>query len=97
MTAQEVAARDALITAQESLLHRFRCQFDFDTLIVPGGCADGLPSAEPRPPALFAGEPTLEDLAARDELILAQESLLNDYRCRFDVETQLVPNGCPDR
>lgn len=30
----------------------------------------------------------------RDTLIAAQESLLNDYRCLFDVDTQLVPGGC---
>lgn len=35
-------------------------------------------------------------VADRDELIAAQESLLNDYRCRFDIDTQLVPNGCPE-
>lgn len=31
----------------------------------------------------------------RDTLIAAQEALLNDYRCLFNVDTQLVPNGCP--
>ena len=30
-------------------------------------------------------------------LIVAQESLLNDYRCLFDTDTQLVPNGCPEQ
>ena len=30
-------------------------------------------------------------------LIVAQESLLNDYRCLFDIDTQLVPNGCPEQ
>ena len=36
-------------------------------------------------------------VADRDTLIAAQESLLNDYRCRFDIDTQLVPNGCPEQ
>ena len=36
-------------------------------------------------------------VADRDELIAAQESLLNDYRCLFNVDTQLVPNGCPEQ
>ncbi len=27
--------------------------------------------------------------------IAAQETQLNDYRCRFDVDTHLVPDGCP--
>ncbi len=34
-------------------------------------------------------------VADRDTLIAAQESLLNGYRCLFDIDTQLVPNGCP--
>lgn len=33
-------------------------------------------------------------IADRDTLIAAQESLLNDYRCLFDIDTQLVPGGC---
>ena len=33
-------------------------------------------------------------IADRDTLIAAQESLLNDYRCMFKVDTQLVPGGC---
>ena len=33
-------------------------------------------------------------IADRDTLIAAQESLLNDYRCQFDIDTQLVPGGC---
>ncbi len=33
-------------------------------------------------------------IADRDALIAAQESLLNDYRCMFDIDTQLVPGGC---
>ena len=36
-------------------------------------------------------------IANRDTLIAAQESLLNDYRCMFDIDTQLVPNGCPEK
>lgn len=35
-------------------------------------------------------------VAEQQTLITAQESLLNDYRCLFDIDTQLVPNGCPD-
>ncbi|WP_419927850.1 transglycosylase family protein [Candidatus Poriferisocius sp.] len=37
----------------------------------------------------------LEKLVAdRDTLVAAQEMLLNEYRCLFNVDTQLVPNGC---
>ena len=37
---------------------------------------------------------TLQDITLRDQLIAAQESLLNVYRCRFDIDTQQVPGGC---
>ena len=45
--------------------------------------------------ALIARQVALIDEQAT--LIVAQESLLNDYRCLFDIDTQLVPNGCPDQ
>lgn len=31
-----------------------------------------------------------------DQLIAAQETLLNTYRCQFDIETQKVPDGCQE-
>lgn len=31
-----------------------------------------------------------------DQLIAAQETLLNAYRCWFDIETQKVPDGCQE-
>ncbi len=37
-----------------------------------------------------------DDIAVRDELIQAQEDLLNVYRCMFDIDTELVPGGCVD-
>ena len=40
----ELDARDALITAQESLLNVYRCMFSIDTQIVPFGCVDGRPA-----------------------------------------------------
>ena len=36
----------------------------------------------------------MEDIRVRDELIAAQEALLNVYRCRFDIDTEIVPGGC---
>ncbi len=40
---------------------------------------------------------SLQTLVSEQQtLITAQESLLNVYRCLFDIDTQLVPNGCPD-
>ena len=38
----------------------------------------------------------LEEIVVRDKLIADQESLLNVYRCRFDIDTQQVPGGCTD-
>lgn len=34
-------------------------------------------------------------ITAQETQIAAQEAQLNDYRCRFDVDTHLVSNGCP--
>ena len=41
-------------------------------------------------------EVPLESIELRDQLIAAQESLLNTYRCQFDIDTHVVPNGCAD-
>lgn len=38
--------------------------------------------------------PLYDEIDARGELIIAQENLLNVYRCKFDVDTQVVPEGC---
>ena len=37
-TAREIAIRDQLIQEQEALLNTYRCMFDIDTEVVPGGC-----------------------------------------------------------
>ena len=95
-TAGDVSVRDQLIANQEALLNVYRCRFSIDTQIVPGGCANGKPVAPPAQPVPFDGTPTEQDIAARDGLIVAQESLLNVYRCRFNIDTQIVPGGCPD-
>ena len=95
-TVADIEARDALIANQEALLNVYRCMFDVDTEIVPGGCTGGkptLPAADPHP---FTGTPTDEELTARDNLIGNQEALLNVYRCLFDIDTQIVPGGCVD-
>ena len=42
-----------------------------------------------------ASAQTVQDVAIRDRLIIAQEALLNAYRCQFDIDTQIVPGGCP--
>lgn len=95
-TVADIESRDALISNQEALLNVYRCMFDVDTEIVPGGCADGkptLPAAEPQP---FAGTPTEAGIGQRDVLIANQEALLNVYRCLFDIDTEIVPGGCLD-
>jgi len=35
-----------------------------------------------------------DEVAERDELVAAQEALLNAYRCRFDIDTEAVAGGC---
>lgn len=96
-TYEDVAIRDNLIAAQETLLNVYRCQFGIDIQEVPGGCTDGLPTQGLSQPAEFEGIPTLEDIEVRDRLIAVQESLLDTYRCRFDfeIDTHITPEGCP--
>ena len=95
-TVQDVEARDSLIANQEALLNVYRCRFDIDTQIVPGGCTDGAPASPATGPDPFTGTPTSAALEARDSLIANQEALLNVYRCRFDIDTEIVPGGCVD-
>ena len=91
-TAGDIAVRDQLIADQENLLNTYRCLFGVDTDVVPGEC--------PTPDAVSAGvapqNPTQQDIEVRDGLIQSQEALLNTYRCRFDVDTEVVPGGCVD-
>ena len=96
VTQNEVSVRDNLIAQQESLLNTYRCQFNIDTLIVPDGCTNGEPARGPTDPATLDGIPTQADLSVRDNLIAQQESLLNTYRCRFNIDTEIVPGGCTD-
>ena len=59
-THADIVTRDQLIFNQESLLNTYRCRFNIDTLIVSGGCANGVP-AEPAPePDPFAGTPNCQ-------------------------------------
>ena len=50
-SSEEVGQRDVLIANQEALLNVYRCLFDVDTQIVPGGCWDGAPAIPFVPPA----------------------------------------------
>ena len=94
MTPHDISKRDALLADQEALLNVYRCRFDIDIEQVPGGCAFGLPVEVTADPQTFRGTPDYEELAKRDALIVEQEALLNVYRCRFDIDTALVSNGC---
>ena len=89
-----VGLRDRLIAEQEALLDVYRCRFGVDVGEVDGGCAGGSPAAPAAGPGSFAGVPSAQDVTVRDELIAAQEALLNVYRCGFDIDTELVPDGC---
>ncbi|MXW59713.1 MAG: HNH endonuclease [Acidimicrobiia bacterium] len=86
----DVEVRDQLIANQENLLNTYRCLFGVDTDVVPGGC----PDPDQVSPGPAPANPTQQDIEVRDTLIQSQEALLNVYRCRFDVDTQLVPGGC---
>lgn len=94
---EDIAVRDELIAAQESLLNAYRCLFDFATEVVPGGCTDGRPVGEPVPLPDVEGEPTTRDIEVRDRVVAVQEALLNAYRCLFGVDVEVVPGGCPNR
>lgn len=90
----DITKRDQLIAQQEALLNIYRCRFGIDVQQVPGGCFDGSPVNSAEEPQPFDGTPTLGELARRDRLVASQEELLNAYRCRFDIDTALVPGGC---
>ena len=95
-TVADAEARDRLIADQEALLNVYRCMFNLDTQVVPGGCLNGSPISPPQGPSQFSGTPTAQDVAIRDQLVADQEALLNVYRCQFSIDTELVPNGCQD-
>ena len=85
----DVEGLAGLAGAQEALLNAYRCSFDVDVEVVRGGCVDGAPAVAVEP---WGGG--VVDLAALGRLVADQEALLNAYRCRFGVDTQVVPGGC---
>ncbi len=92
----EVERRDQLIAAQQALLNVYRCRFEADITLVPGGCFNGAPVSPAAKPSPFDGLPTDEEIAERDRQIAVNRVQLNAYRCFFDIDTRLVPNGCRD-
>lgn len=93
-TADDIRLRDSLIAEQEALINVYRCRFNIDVAEVSGGCVFGLPAHPAAGPPVFNGDPLAEGIAERDALIAKQEALLNVYRCRFDIDTELVATGC---
>ena len=93
-TLQDIEIRDQLVADQETLLNTYRCIHRVDLDAVPGGCSGHNPAQGPTQPGAFEGQPTATDIQTRDQLIAAQEALLNAYRCQFDMDVQLVPGGC---
>lgn len=89
-TIEDVRQRDQLIANQENLLNTYRCLFEVDVDVVPGEC----PNPDTVSPGVAPENPTQQDIEVRDGLIQSQEALLNVYRCRFDVDTEIVPGGC---
>ena len=74
-------------------MNTYRCLFGVDVQVVPGGCPDPVVVA----PGVAPQSPTQHDIDVRDGLIQRQEALLNVYRCRFNVDTEIVPGGCPEQ
>ena len=65
----EINFRNRLVAAQESLLNTYRCLFNIDIGIVPGGCVDGQPAGGPLAPDEFQGVPTASEVEVRDTLV----------------------------
>ena len=91
-SSDDISVRDQLIANQENLLNTYRCLYQVDVGVVPGGC----PNPDTTVPGAAPESPTQADLDVREGLIQSQEALLNVYRCQFGVDTQLVPGGCAD-
>ena len=70
-TVGDVEARDQLIANQENLLNTYRCLFEVDTEVVPGGC----PNPDTVTPGVSPTNPTPQDIEVRDGLIRNQEAL----------------------
>lgn len=55
----DIGEMDRLILEQEGLLHVYRCRFDVDIELVPGGCRNGMPVRLVESPPPFNGTPTM--------------------------------------
>ncbi len=91
---EEKARLNKLISEQSVLISDYRCRFDVDIQYVPGGCRDGQPAYPEWTSFTFIGSYRNMDLMKLEDLVAAQEALLNAYRCRFRVDMDVVPGGC---
>lgn len=91
---EEKARLNKLISEQSVLISHYRCRFNVDIQYVPGGCRDGQPAYPEWTSFTFIGSYRNMDLMKLEDLVTAQEALLNAYRCRFRVDMDAVPGGC---
>ena len=71
----ESTQRDQLIADQEALLNTYRCRFDIDTDIVPGGCGDASSQPTPDQPALPNPPTADEELTPAEVYTLVSPSI----------------------
>lgn len=91
---EEKARLNKLISEQSVLISHYRCRFNVDIQYVPGGCRDGQPAYPEWTSFTFIGSYQNMDLMKLEDLVTAQEALLNAYRCRFRVDMDAAPGGC---
>ena len=91
---EEKARLNKLISEQSVLISDYRCLFNVDIQYVPGGCRAGQPAYPEWTSFTFIGSYRNMDLMKLEDLVAAQEALLNAYRCRFRVDMDAVPGGC---
>ena len=81
----EIEMRDTLIGAQENLLNVYRCKFEVDVDVVPGGCRNGEPATSNTPPSEPTHVPTVNQSAVgHGQACLTTTGCSLDY---FDVPT----------
>ena len=56
-----------------------------------------MPARPVESPPPFDGTPTVEDVVHRIRVLESQLSLLNAYRCRFEIDMEVVFGGCANR
>lgn len=86
----EIEKRDTLIGAQESLLNVYRCQFEVDVDVVPGGCRNGKPATDRTPSSEATQGPTNPSPTVSESAAGYGQACLTTTGCSlefFDVPT----------